>query len=163
MGIVDKIKKMTNSNDPQYDDNYDDDYYGEFDGPDGDGDEYGVDDGSQSAQGAQGGMSGLNIAGSSVEMKIVKPDSYSSAAPIASHLLNKRTVFLNLENADKETARKLIDFLAGVSFAIGGQIKKTSAVTYVIAPDCVDVSDDKLAANRRKSQAQQDDEEYSDV
>jgi len=159
MGIVDKIKKMTTPNDPQYDDSYDDDYYGGFDGPE-DGDtEYGDDDDNQTQQGVVGG---LNLVGSSVEMKIVKPDSYASAAQIASHLLNKRTVFLNLESADKETARKLIDFLAGVSFAIGGQIKKITSITYIIAPDNVDVTDDKLAANRRRAQSQQDDE-YSDV
>ena len=37
--------------------------------------------------------------------------------------------------------RRIIDFLSGVAYSIGGQIKKVTLTTYIITPDNVDVSD----------------------
>ena len=88
---------------------------------------------------------GMNISGSAIELKVVKPESYKNASQIADHLLSSRTVVLNLENTNKETARRLIDFLTGAAYAIGGDIKKVSNNTYVITPgDSVAVSGDQL-------------------
>ncbi len=87
----------------------------------------------------------INISGSAIELKVVKPESYKNASQIADHLLGGRTVVLNLESTNKETARRLIDFLTGAAYAIGGDIKKVSNNTYVITPgDSVAVSGDKL-------------------
>lgn len=82
--------------------------------------------------------------GSSIEMKVVKPDSIDSVGQIADQLLSRKTILLNLEDTNKETARRLIDFLHGVSYAIGGNLKKVANCTYVITPSNVDVSGDQL-------------------
>lgn len=87
----------------------------------------------------------MNISGNAIELKVVKPESYKNATQIADHLLNGRTVVLNLENTNKETAKRLIDFLSGSAYAIGGDMKKVSNNTYVITPgDNVAVSGDQL-------------------
>ena len=97
----------------------------------------------------------LNISGSAIELKVVKPESYKNASQIADHLLNSRTVVLNLESTNKETARRLIDFLTGAAYAIGGDIKKVSNNTYVITPgDNVAVSGDKLQSETKAAPAQ---------
>ncbi len=75
-----------------------------------------------------------------IEMKIVKPDKYEDVKGIADHLLSKRTVVLNLENVNKETVRRIIDFLTGTIYAIEGNIKKVSLNTYVLTPKNIDVS-----------------------
>ncbi|MHC1694461.1 MAG: cell division protein SepF [Eubacteriales bacterium] len=80
--------------------------------------------------------------GSSLELKVVKPDKFESVEQIGEHLLNRKTVVLNLEDTNKETARRMIDFLTGVAFAIGGQLKRVSNSTFVITPSNVDVSND---------------------
>lgn len=104
----------------------------------------------------------LNISGSAIELKVVKPESYKNASQIADHLLNSRTVVLNLESTNKETARRLIDFLTGAAYAIGGDIKKVSNNTYVITPgDNVAVSGDKLQSESKPAPAQA--EEGSEV
>ena len=96
----------------------------------------------------------LNISGSAIELKVVKPESYKNASQIADHLLSGRTVVLNLESTNKETARRLIDFLTGAAYAIGGDIKKVSNNTYVITPgDNVAVSGDKLTAEAKAAPA----------
>ena len=135
MGIMDKIKRATGT-DEQYDDIYDNEYYDGFD-------DYG--DAGMDAQTQQvnmnqtqqgyaaptgtGGMTGsaytpaayspaagtsagvfssstggISLSGSAIEMKVVKPEHFESVPQIADHLLNKRTVVLNLENTNKETA-----------------------------------------------------------
>ncbi len=75
-----------------------------------------------------------------IEMKIVKPDKFEDVKGIADHLLSKRTVVLNLENVNKETVRRIIDFLTGTIYAIEGNIKKVSLATYVLTPKNIDVS-----------------------
>ena len=88
--------------------------------------------------------------GSALEMKVVKPQQFDTVTQIADHLLNKRTVVLNLENTNKETARRLIDFLSGVAYSIDGSIKKIASNAYVITPSNVDVGDAQLRVARQK-------------
>ena len=80
----------------------------------------------------------------SVELKVVKPENYASVTEIADHLLNHHTVVLNLEATNREVAKRLIDFLAGVAYSIDGQLKNVSNNTYIITPRNVDVADAKV-------------------
>ena len=82
--------------------------------------------------------------GSSLELKVVKPDRFEQVQQISEHLLARKTVVLNLEDTNKETARRLIDFLSGVAFAIDGQLKRVANSTFVITPKNVDVSGEQL-------------------
>ncbi len=148
MGFMSRIKNVAGG----YDDNYEDDYYNNFE------DDYGpMDDmgagmdqsniGNMGNAGPIGGnMGGISLSGSgtALEMKVVKPQQFDSVCQIADHLLNKRTVVLNLENTNKETARRLIDFLSGVAYSIDGSIKKIATNAYVITPNNVDVGDAQL-------------------
>ena len=76
-------------------------------------------------------------------MKIIKPERYEDVTGIAQHLLHRRTVVLNLESTNKETIRRIIDFLSGVAFAIGGNLNRVANSTYVITPKNVELSDDQ--------------------
>lgn len=76
----------------------------------------------------------------SLEMKLCKPSRFDEVAGIATHLLEHKTVVLNLENTNRETAIRIIDFLSGVTFAIKGQLKTVASSTYVITPDHVEVT-----------------------
>ena len=89
------------------------------------------------------GISGTDNA-ASVELKVVRPESYASVTEIADHLLNRNTVVLNLEATNKEVAKRLIDFLAGVAYSIDGQLKNVANNTYIITPRNVDVADAKV-------------------
>ena len=80
----------------------------------------------------------------SLEMKVVSPTKYEAVTQIADILLDKKTVLLNLENTNKETAKRLIDFLSGVAYANGGKIKKVASSTFIIIPNNVDLTGDDL-------------------
>lgn len=79
-----------------------------------------------------------------LQVVLVKPERFDEAGTIADHLNAKRTVVLNLESANKEVARRLIDFLSGVAYANDGQMKKVANSTYIITPYNVGVMGDDL-------------------
>ena len=74
-----------------------------------------------------------------LQVVLVQPDHFESASDIANHLIERRTVVLNLEKANKEATRRLVDFLSGVVFAQGGKIKPVAKCTYIITPYNVDI------------------------
>ena len=60
-------------------------------------------------------------------------------ARIADHLNAKKTVVLNLEAANRDVSRRIIDFLSGVAYANNGNIRKVANSTFIIVPTDVDV------------------------
>ena len=63
---------------------------------------------------------------------------------IRDSLKDKRTVVLNLEQTNKDVARRLVDFLSGVAYANEGKIKKVANSTYIITPYNVDIMGDLI-------------------
>ena len=87
----------------------------------------------------------VNIrAATQLQVVLVKPERAEDASSIADHLREKRTVVLNLESTNGEIARRLLDFLAGVSYANEGKIKKVAISTYIITPYNVDILGDLI-------------------
>ncbi|HOJ47258.1 MAG TPA: cell division protein SepF [Bacillota bacterium] len=106
----------------------------------------------QTQQSAQSrATSGINSS-MALEMKVIKPERFEAVTQIGDHLLARRTVVLNLEDTNKETVRRIIDFCSGVAFAIEGQIKRVANSTYIITPKNVDVSGDQPERDEPKSQ-----------
>ena len=79
-----------------------------------------------------------------LQVVLVSPTRFENASEIADHLRDKRTVVLNLEQTDKNIARRLIDFLSGVAYANEGTIKKVALSTYIITPYNVEILGDIL-------------------
>lgn len=168
MGILNKIKDVVNP--PSSNDDYDDEPYVFDDGEENGGYGYGDDDGystqnishnngysqqhsprqpnmqQQYNQGQPMGINqnpmggGMAINAASLELKVVRPERFDAVKQIADHLLNRRTVVLNLEATNKENARRMIDFLSGVAYSINGNFRRVANNTFVITPNNVDVS-----------------------
>lgn len=136
MGFKDKLDKILYGEpEIEYNDNGDDAE-----------DDYAPANTSDTAEGKSTRASNVSVSsGSSIEMKVVKPDRLDSVTQIADHLLDRKTILLNLEDTNRETARRLIDFLNGVAYAINGNLKKVANCTYVITPSNVDVSGEQIA------------------
>ena len=79
-----------------------------------------------------------------LQVVLVAPERFETAAEIADHLREKRTVVLNLEKTSKDICRRLLDFLSGVAYAQDGKIKKVAVNTYLITPYNVDLMGDLL-------------------
>ena len=74
-----------------------------------------------------------------MQVVLVKPDRFEDVTSIADHLNEKKTVVLNLEASNRETSRRIIDFLSGVAYANRGDIKKVANNTFIIVAHDVDV------------------------
>ena len=79
-----------------------------------------------------------------LQVVLVKPERFDDASTVADHLNAKRTVVLNLESANKDVARRILDFLSGVAYANYGQIKKVANCTFIITPYNVGIMGDLL-------------------
>ena len=75
----------------------------------------------------------------SIQVVLVKPDRFEDVRSIADHLNDNKTVVLNLETVERDVCRRIIDFLSGVAYANGGNIRKVANSTFIIVPTDVDV------------------------
>ena len=75
-------------------------------------------------------------------LMLISPSDFDEAADIADNLKDRRAVLMNVEKADSETARRLVDFLSGVVYALGGKIMRISAQAYVLTPTNIDLVGD---------------------
>lgn len=81
---------------------------------------------------------------SQIQVALVKPERFEDAPAIADHLADNRTVVLNLEAANRDTQRRLLDFLSGAAYAHDGRIKRVANSTFIITPSNVDVMGELL-------------------
>ncbi len=79
-----------------------------------------------------------------LQVVLVKPEHFEDGLAIADHLCARRTVIVNVERAQKDVIRRLVDFLSGVAYANKGSIKRAANNTYVVTPNNVDVMGDIL-------------------
>ncbi len=95
---------------------------------------------------APASQNGVQLASrsSSIEMKVVTPTKFDAVTQIADLLLENKTVLLNLENTNKETAKRLIDFLSGVAYALNGDVQKVADNTFAVTPNNVAVSNESV-------------------
>lgn len=76
-----------------------------------------------------------------LQVVLFKPEKFGEETrSIADELLKMHTIVLNLEDTNEEAERRIIDFLSGVAYANGGQIKKVATDTFVITPYNVDLT-----------------------
>ena len=136
MGLSDKLRNFFT--DPEIDDEEEMDEEMTFVSKD-------TEEPSASADAARRSNKVVNIhATAQLQVVLVKPERFDDASTVADHLNAKRTVVLNLEGANKDVARRILDFLSGVAYANDGQIKKVANCTFIITPYNVGIMGDLL-------------------
>lgn len=76
----------------------------------------------------------------SSKMVLVEPRVYAEAQDIADELKNRKAVVVNLQRIDRDQARRIVDFLSGTVYAIGGDIQKIGTDIFLCTPDNVEIS-----------------------
>lgn len=86
------------------------------------------------------------------QMILVEPRAYSESSTIADHLKSKNTVVVNLKRVTANQAKRIIDFLTGTLYAIGGEMQKIGPGIYLCTPKDVEVqgsiTDDEKAKDK---------------
>ncbi|MCY9374887.1 cell division protein SepF [Bacillus spizizenii] len=76
----------------------------------------------------------------SSKVVLSEPRVYAEAQEIADHLKNRRAVVVNLQRIQHDQAKRIVDFLSGTVYAIGGDIQRIGSDIFLCTPDNVDVS-----------------------
>ena len=74
---------------------------------------------------------------------VVAPSRFGDAKEIADRLKDSRPVIVNLQNAERDLQRRMIDFCSGVTYALSGEMEKVADQVFLLAPSNVKVSDEE--------------------
>ena len=92
------------------------------------------------------------------KMILLEPRAYSESQQIADHLKNRNSVVVNLKRVTSDQAKRIIDFLSGCIYAIGGNMQKIGVGIYLCTPKNVNVQG-KISDESEKVSKNNTDEE----
>ena len=73
------------------------------------------------------------------KMILLEPRAYSEAQQIADHLKNRNSVVVNLKRVTSDQAKRIIDFLSGCIYSIGGKMQKIGVGIYLCTPNNINI------------------------
>lgn len=73
------------------------------------------------------------------KMILLEPRAYSESQQIADHLKKKNTVVVNMKRVTPDQAKRIVDFLSGTVYAIGGDLQKIGGGIFLCTPKNVNV------------------------
>ena len=81
----------------------------------------------------------------SVKVHLVLPRSFNDAQQIADKFKQQIPVILNLQSADAELSKRLIDFASGLTYALNGGMQRVADKVFLLTPRNVEVSAEQRA------------------
>jgi cell division inhibitor SepF len=132
MGIKSKLKTFFLLDEEGYDYEEDEKYEEEF--------EEKKNMKTQSVSQSKQNVVSLQSVQKSSKVILVEPRVYAEAQEIADHLKNRRSVLVNLQRIQHDQAKRIVDFLSGTVYAIGGDIQRVGMNIFLCTPDNVEVS-----------------------
>ena len=75
-----------------------------------------------------------------IKLVVLGPKSYEDVQAIVDHLRARRPVVVNLEGAEPRVRVRILDFLSGAAYALGGRNQRVSDLIFLVAPANVDVN-----------------------
>lgn len=81
---------------------------------------------------------------------VVIPRSFNEAQEVADLIKSNAPVIMNLQEADRDLSRRLIDFASGLCYGLGGSMERVANSVYLLTPTDVEVSaEDKRRLEER--------------
>ena len=80
-----------------------------------------------------------------LRMQVMRPKEFKEATKVADCLKSGQAVVLNLEDVPNDSARRMIDYLAGVLYAVDGKIERPAHRTFLLTPKGVSVASEDMA------------------
>lgn len=98
------------------------------------------------------------------KMMLLEPRAYSESQQIADYLKNRSAVVVNLKRVTPDQGKRIVDFLSGTLYAIGGDLQKLGGGIFLCTPNNVDVegkiSDDATTKPSKSKTSTKDDDEF---
>lgn len=103
------------------------------------------------------------VAGS--KMMLLEPRAYSESQQIADYLKNRTAVVVNLKRVTPDQAKRIVDFLSGTIYAIGGDLQKLGGGIFLCTPNNVNVEgkiseDTTVTKPTKNSKKDKDDDDF---
>lgn len=90
------------------------------------------------------------------KMILIEPRAYSESQQIADHLKSRNAVVVNFKRVTSDQAKRIIDFLSGTLYAIGGDLQKIGGGIYLCTPKNVNVQG-KITEEEKEDKKKLDD------
>ena len=88
-------------------------------------------------------------------MVLLEPRAYSESQQIADHLKQRNSVVVNLKRVTPDQAKRIVDFLSGTLYAIGGDLQKLGGGIFLCTPNNINVegkiSEETVKSEKRKT------------
>lgn len=85
-----------------------------------------------------------------VKVVVLEPTTFDESQNIAEQLKNRRPVIVNLENAEHNLAKRIVDFVSGATYALGGNMQKVGQGIFLFVPNNVDISGESHESIKEK-------------
>lgn len=85
-----------------------------------------------------------------IRVVVCEPKVFEDCQTIADNLKNRRPVIVNLEEADKELAKRVVDFVSGCTYALNGGTQKVGNGIFLFVPSNMDIAADNTEKEREK-------------
>lgn len=74
------------------------------------------------------------------KVHVIAPMQFADAQEIGDRLKASQPVIVNLQAADRELSRRMIDFCSGAAYVLGGSMDKVADQVFLLTPSNVEVS-----------------------
>ena len=91
-------------------------------------------------------------------MILMEPRAYSESQQIADYLKKRCSVVVNLKRVTPEVAKRIVDFLGGTIYAIGGTMQKLGNGIFLCAPNNFNV-EGKISEGEKGSKSKKEENE----
>ena len=95
------------------------------------------------------------------KMILLEPRAYSESQQIADHLKKRNPVVVNLKRVTPEQAKRIVDFLSGTLYAIGGDLQKLGSGIFLCTPKNINVQGKMTDEEEKKTRTKNDDTEFN--
>ncbi len=83
--------------------------------------------------------------GADVQVHLVIPRNFNDAQQVADQFKRSVPVILNLQTADHELSKRMIDFCSGLTYALDGGMQRIAEKMFLLTPRNVEVSAEEKA------------------
>ena len=80
---------------------------------------------------------------SGARVHIVAPGRFADAQEIANRLMSNQPVIVNMQSAERDLQRRMIDFCSGATYALSGGMERVADEVFLLTPSNVKVSDEE--------------------
>jgi cell division inhibitor SepF len=88
---------------------------------------------------------GNGDSGGDLQVHLVIPRNFNDAQQVADQFKRQVPVILNLQTADHELSKRMIDFCSGLTYALDGGMQRIAEKMFLLTPRNVDVSAEEKA------------------